>query len=381
MFKLNSITIRNYKNIHSSYVTFDNNLTLITGYSGKGKTNFLDAISIIIVRMSTPLPRLSTGMVYVDDLKNALDSFNSESDWFISASVNYAEKKYLAIECKKASVLEAKKTEEKYDEMQEILLDKYNRKSYLPVFRYFTENRYSLTELISAYLDFVKSTPDEGKCFRSLINTFFAELEENDNAGIYTNDEGKYQYFDGQKYYDLNSCGSGIRSLLYIITDLAAQATFLNTTLPSSNRSIQGLVLIDGIEQNLHPEYQWKVIPALRKTFPSVQFIVSTVSPMVISSASECEIINVNDGEFITLSDAYGYDTGDILELKLGSRSLPSEFKAAKAKIDECIDNNDKDALQKTETELKLQYGEKSSLYQRVKEYVSVNDWRIDACE
>ncbi|MEM9459101.1 MAG: AAA family ATPase [Myxococcota bacterium] len=67
-------------------------------------------------------------------------------------------------------------------------------------------------------------------------------------------------------------------------------------------KDIEGLVLIDEIDLYLHPTWQASLIPALRRTFPKVQFIATTHSPAVLSSLSPDEIVVVDQHE----------ETGDV---------------------------------------------------------------------
>lgn len=57
---------------------------------------------------------------------------------------------------------------------------------------------------------------------------------------------------------------------------------------------IEGLVLIDEIDLYLHPTWQAGLIPALRRTFPKVQFVATTHSPVVLSSLTPDEIVVVD---------------------------------------------------------------------------------------
>ena len=56
-------------------------------------------------------------------------------------------------------------------------------------------------------------------------------------------------------------------------------------------KDIRGIVLIDEIEQHLHPRWQLSIFNSLRSTFPNVQFIATTHSPLV---ASGCEDIPIH---------------------------------------------------------------------------------------
>lgn len=61
---------------------------------------------------------------------------------------------------------------------------------------------------------------------------------------------------------------------------------------------MQGIVLIDEIDQHLHPVWQRRIVPVLRALFPGIQFIVATHSPLVLTgfSASEIVAIELQDG-------------------------------------------------------------------------------------
>lgn len=52
-----------------------------------------------------------------------------------------------------------------------------------------------------------------------------------------------------------------------------------------------GLAIIDGIDRDLHPEWQAGIVPALSKTFPNLQFVVSTHSILVVSELKEREVV------------------------------------------------------------------------------------------
>ncbi len=50
---------------------------------------------------------------------------------------------------------------------------------------------------------------------------------------------------------------------------------------------LSGIVIIDEIEQHLHPIWQRKIVKLLKDVFPKVQFIVSTHSPLVAGNAGK----------------------------------------------------------------------------------------------
>lgn len=59
---------------------------------------------------------------------------------------------------------------------------------------------------------------------------------------------------------------------------------------PTSIRAVSGVVLIDEAENHLHPQWQRKLIPIIKKHFPNLQLIVATHSPFVLSSVSNARV-------------------------------------------------------------------------------------------
>lgn len=60
---------------------------------------------------------------------------------------------------------------------------------------------------------------------------------------------------------------------------------------------IKGIVLIDEVDLHLHPAWQQKVIPWLRESFPNLQFIGCTHSPMTAGGADDGDIILLEQQE------------------------------------------------------------------------------------
>ncbi|WP_309143275.1 AAA family ATPase [Nostoc sp. CHAB 5836] len=80
----------------------------------------------------------------------------------------------------------------------------------------------------------------------------------------------------------VNQLSDGEKCLLAMVGDLARRLAIANPSLPDPLQG-SGVVLIDEIELHLHPKWQREIIPALTRTFPNCQFIVTTHSPQVIS--------------------------------------------------------------------------------------------------
>lgn len=83
----------------------------------------------------------------------------------------------------------------------------------------------------------------------------------------------------------VDSLSDGIRNIIGLIGDIAHRCVRLNPQFESlAAKKTPGIVLIDEVDMHLHPEWQQLVIPSLLEAFPSIQFIVTTHSPQVLTT-------------------------------------------------------------------------------------------------
>lgn len=94
------------------------------------------------------------------------------------------------------------------------------------------------------------------------------------------------------KMYELGSVGDGYRSTTTWVLDLISWA-MLNRNWKSLD-AISGIVIVDEIEQHLHPQWQLKILESLRDVFPKIQFIITTHSPLVVSGTYNIPIIRLD---------------------------------------------------------------------------------------
>ncbi|WP_297924408.1 AAA family ATPase [uncultured Agitococcus sp.] len=86
----------------------------------------------------------------------------------------------------------------------------------------------------------------------------------------------------------IEQLSDGYRTTLAMVMDIAARMAEANPDMPDPLQT-EGVVLIDEIDLHLHPGWQQTILLDLMRTFPNIQFIVSTHSPQVVSSVKpEC---------------------------------------------------------------------------------------------
>lgn len=82
----------------------------------------------------------------------------------------------------------------------------------------------------------------------------------------------------------------GYRAYLGWISDLLYH---VNLTCPSGKKLVEnrGIVMVDEIDLHLHPQWQMTVLPTLAGALPNLQFIVTSHSPLVVGSLEWMNIL------------------------------------------------------------------------------------------
>jgi predicted ATP-binding protein involved in virulence len=88
----------------------------------------------------------------------------------------------------------------------------------------------------------------------------------------------QFEFTDDRKIF-FDNLPMGYKRLFSIVFDIAYRSFILNKETEPT-----GVVIIDEIELHLHPTLQQEVLNRFKKTFPNIQFIVSSHSPLVISN-------------------------------------------------------------------------------------------------
>lgn len=116
---------------------------------------------------------------------------------------------------------------------------------------------------------------------------------------------------DGEKL-DVNQLSQGEKSLLALVGDIARRLAILNPSLDNPLQG-EGVVLIDEVDLHLHPKWQQNLIDKLTKTFPNVQFILTTHSPHIVSDNPDVLVYALDDGQLHKFGNVYGEDVNTLL--------------------------------------------------------------------
>ena len=96
----------------------------------------------------------------------------------------------------------------------------------------------------------------------------------------------------------------------------------------NNNMDYKDVVLINNIENNLHPSLQQSLIFALQTEFPNLQFIITTNSPNIINCVHKSQLHILNEyydiDELLPLVQTYGEPVGNVQFQTLNTNPRPN---------------------------------------------------------
>lgn len=114
------------------------------------------------------------------------------------------------------------------------------------------------------------------------------------------------------KDLNINQLSQGEKSLLALVGDIARRLAILNPSLDDPLQG-EGVVMIDEVDLHLHPKWQHDLIDKLVRTFPNVQFILTTHSPLIVSDRADILVYLLDDGNLRSIDNIYGEDANTLL--------------------------------------------------------------------
>lgn len=163
------------------------------------------------------------------------------------------------------------------------------------------------------------------------VTDFFVSVYEESGLCLQTH--------DGQNPSFLN-LPAGYKRLFFMVLDIAYRSFLLSN---GTTTDLAGIAIIDEIDLHLHPKLEQSVLSRFRKTFPSVQFIISTHSPLVLSGVENkpeniVYSMNVEDGErTLSVHRTYGIDANSLIAENMDATNRTSAVLEKIRAIEDCV--------------------------------------------
>ena len=319
--RIKQLRMQSFRGIGDLTIDFDEKEpTVFIGINGVGKSSILDCLAILLSRFSSAIQHsTASGRLFTEeDIKNDKNETHNEiiTD-FESQKFTWSLTKVKKGRMKDTStnLSEINKIAENIKhKLSSSLSEEYN----LPVIIYYSTNRAVLDiplkirkqhsfEQIDTYENALSGTGSE---FRIFFEWFRKQEDLENELRLENNPDYRDKQLEAvrqaisslipnftklrvrrsplrmtlQKDDEeliVNQLSDGEKCLLAMVGDLARRLAIANPGLKNPLYGF-GVVLIDEIELHLHPKWQREIIPALTRTFPHCQFIVTTHSPQVV---------------------------------------------------------------------------------------------------
>lgn len=378
--KIKQLELENFRGFAGKHVVkfHAEKPTVIVGVNGSGKTSVLDALfQLIHLQILKMIPVSGENKSYIEsDITIGKEKATLAINYFYSKERKLEEGKlgtrYSRIDGKLSPI---NTIDNLNNQIKDTLFNKGTHA--LPVFLYFPASRNTESEEFGELNEFKLGVDRRLKIFQSIcqdtIDTtrIFEWYIEKQN--IQNNERIKRKNFNYKTPFG-KSIESGLRSFLYIFSTNTLKLKLATTSEgyqsivinkngidlqleqlsagekmifglvleimyrisignPDMENPLQtdGIVLIDELELHLHPKWQATVLNALHQTFPNIQFIVTTHSPLVINHVQSDQLVLINNDKIVQgedIQEVYGKDVNSITENIMGAPKRPKDVEA-----------------------------------------------------
>jgi predicted ATP-binding protein involved in virulence len=395
--KLEKLELENFKSFDKAELQLNGKCTVIFGINGTGKTSILKSINLLyanIINLIVNRKELRQNYnISLEDIKYGKSKTKIEADFILNGSTISYERSMVRKTGKRTHDIEnlkkiATSFQDKYinDEHQENI----------PIFVNYGTNRLVLEvplrirtrhefDIYSAFdkaienrIDFRtffewfrgqedyeneckvenKSFEYKDKSLEAVKNAMLVMLEGCTNLRVARKPRLEMKIDKNGISLNVTQLSDGEKCTMALFGDLARRLSIANPMLDNPLLG-EGVVLIDEVDLHMHPSWQRIVLGKLRETFPNIQFIITTHSPLVLSEVGEDFNIFLmkNNGvsnEVERFRRLDGFDTNYILEEFMETKSMNVNTEKLIDEIYDLIDNKVYDEAENKVRKLEL---------------------------
>ncbi len=413
--KIDKLKIKNYKGFKGENLElhFLPDINIFVGINGSGKTSLLDLIAIFLNQFVIKLSGINS--ISTEYTINQLD-INIEETETINKIFLKAPWGEEFVDLSWEIIRDLKGNRNNYQELnsyiknyQELLTK--NTNCNIPILKYFQSQRItneshkhasSTKRYLSQQLKAYDDAFDRGMEFDEFVNWYVEEENKENREKVakkdleYTNTNLNdvrnalkifFETFPSWKYqnlrveerefnvktseksslvidkdnktFNLKQLSDGEKIIILMVSDIAHRLSIANHQIDNALKGY-GIVLIDEIDLHLHPAWQRAIIPCLQKTFPNIQFFITTHSPQILSEIENHKVFIIENFKIVNQTPkTYGKDTNSILWDIFGVKERPenavNDFRELYSLMENEIQH---DTIKHKLEELIVKYGE-----------------------
>ncbi|MEO5348050.1 MAG: AAA family ATPase [Magnetococcus sp. YQC-3] len=378
--KLAQIDIKNFRCFQSLSIPFHPDVNVLVGANGAGKTAVLDAVAISlgnIMPIGRYDPLRPSDIPVASDIDHAevdrehlIAVYSVATDSSLDGPLSWHAEYTLSGHSKKVSGSHVSVRHPPGFPME--------IESFVPVVAYYRSSRNlsgmpEMGDIFKQTLDWhsaYENILDAGANYQAMCQWFYLRENQELRERQYQNHDREFAFpdlktvrqalctmlenvesifFDGApptlkvawaeggnppKILSLEQLSDGYRNLLALVLDFARRLALAN---PDWQNPLEapGILVIDELELHLHPKWQQRVIPDLRKVFPNTQLIVTTHSPQILSTVRREHILLLGaDHQFESIPEdvgTYGAENSRVLAEVFGTHTRPQGLESVQA--------------------------------------------------
>ena len=419
---IEKVEICNFKAIEYMTIEFQQGTNLLIGDNGAGKTSILEALTVALNGILTGVSGVPVRNIRQEDIRFSLNLLGGASTGIqyhnpteVTCHLKYGDERYRWTRSRQDETprLNTKMDDKKISRYFTKITNDPN--SVLPLLSFESEARVwqnrrgdfgkelkkKLNDRRCGYIGCLDYSLDikgiqawclkmeleafqreekieEYEAFKKIVAVFMQQISNLDTLPVlrYSRQLGDMVYRERDCEMPVSSLSAGYQSLLWMVMNLAHRLALLNPNHADTLQKTEGIVLIDEIDMHLHPKWQWNVVSALESTFPNIQFIMATHSPIVISSCKNSTLIQVDENQSIRyLENAYGYSVKDVLELRQGSGEKPRKIEHLIDQFEKAVNREDYTAAKKVIEMMRSEPGEDHAEVQNAEGELEMINW------
>lgn len=388
--KINSLNLINFRNKERFDISFPTNFTVLIGDNGAGKTTILEAITKAFV------PVLKNAKIDMSkrDL-NLNDIMFDKMATSVAITVKLNNQEYTFGNRKRVSPLvEFEKNDsvsyggDRGDmaDFKKVYMEQLQNKR-LPLVLYYGTDRVIKSVPVRGHIkefqvaDAMQNCFDNAYYFRDFYDWFKTEedielrkmrfdktyrnphlecirqalermitgyhdlrIELNPSRMVMTNEKGAD--------LRIEQLSGGYKAVLSVVADIAKR---LSLAYPDSSAPLneEAVILIDELDLHLHPKWQKTIIADLKRTFPNIQFIVSTHSPFIVQSVRANELYNIETECYAGEEESFGgWSIDSIQDKQMGVEPKTISYNTLIKEFTRAVDDEQYDKAKKMYQEL-----------------------------
>ncbi len=312
---LKKLSLKSIKGVKNLDLDFSPGINILIGSNGTRKSTILKSIAIGMVNKEDALKSVEESLELFNVDSDCVSRFlfrHEESDYIVENDFTFQTtypKKYQKDSTEVRSQDVAKKLREgfigAYGPYRNINIGSLkNRKwNYKPNKTHYINSLFGIGDCYSSFNEyfwkisgsFKDQNGTNSPLGADILPNFFSKIESfSEILGFMPSTMGFSLKLssDHESFLSFPDFPDGYRSILLLFLDILFSSTESNNSVDSLSE-LSGIVLIDEIELHLHPAAQKSILSALHETFPNIQFIVTTHSPLVVLGPNKANIISL----------------------------------------------------------------------------------------